>query len=117
MVAPEDPSSPKGFDQRLRAAQEQRRRSVGAGRGPASPLGFGFRIGIELVSALVVGVGIGWLLDRWLGTQPWLLLLFFLLGSVAGVMNVYRTVSRMGTGRSVVQGGKSSDAPARSEKE
>ena len=34
--------------------------------------------------------GIGLLLDKWLGTTPWLLLLFFLLGSAAGIMNVFR---------------------------
>jgi ATP synthase protein I len=37
-----------------------------------------------------VGVAIGFFLDRWLGTWPWLFLVFFVLGSVAGVLNVYR---------------------------
>jgi ATP synthase protein I len=45
---------------------------------------------VEVVSALVVGVGIGWALDRWLGTWPWLFLVFFVMGSAAGVLNVYR---------------------------
>ena len=54
------------------------------------PWGIGLRAGVEVVSALVVGIGIGWLLDRWLGTWPWLFLVFFVLGSVAGVLNVYR---------------------------
>ena len=40
--------------------------------------------------ALVVGIGIGYWLDRWLGTWPWLFLVFFVMGSVAGVLNVYR---------------------------
>ena len=57
---------------------------------PKSPWGFGLRAGVEVVSALVVGIGIGWVLDRWLGTWPWLFLVFFVLGSVAGVLNVYR---------------------------
>ena len=57
---------------------------------PKSPWGFGLRAGVEVVSALVVGIGIGWLLDHWLGTWPWLFLVFFVLGSVAGVLNVYR---------------------------
>ena len=62
------------------------------GRGglPTGPWGIGLRAGVEVVSALAVGIGIGWALDRWLGTWPWLFLLFFVLGSVAGVLNVYR---------------------------
>ncbi len=57
---------------------------------PKGSWGVGFRAGVEVFSALVVGVAIGWFLDRWLGTWPWLFLLFFVLGSAAGVMNVYR---------------------------
>lgn len=54
------------------------------------------RIGVELVAALLVGVGIGWLLDQWLGTTPWLMLVFFLLGSASGMFNVYRVMTGMG---------------------
>ena len=57
---------------------------------PVGPWGIGLRAGVEVVSALVVGIGIGWLLDRWLGTWPWLFLVFFVLGSVAGVLHVSR---------------------------
>jgi ATP synthase protein I len=57
--------------------------------------GFAFRIGVELVSALLVGAGIGWLLDRWLGTTPFLLLLFFFLGAAAGILNVFRAAKEM----------------------
>src|SRR5690606_27956203 len=51
-------------------------------------LSIAFRIGVELVAALAIGVGIGWALDRWLGSSPWLLILFFVFGAAAGVMNV-----------------------------
>ena len=57
---------------------------------PGSALGLAMRVGVELVSALAIGVVIGWLLDRWLGTGPWLMVVFILLGSAAGVLNVYR---------------------------
>lgn len=105
------PLSSRKFDERLRAAQDRQREVE---RGPSrrsgisgSALGFAFRIGVELVSALVVGVGIGWLLDYWLGTQPWLLLLFFVLGAAAGIMNVYRAVEQMGNaGNGDAGGGK-----------
>jgi ATP synthase protein I len=57
---------------------------------PSSTWGVGLRAGVEVVSALIVGVVIGLGLDRWLGTTPWLFLLFFVLGAAAGVSNVYR---------------------------
>lgn len=61
-----------------------------------SGVGWAFRIGVELVSALVVGVGIGLGLDWWLGTGPWFLVLFFMLGSAAAILNVYRTAMGYG---------------------
>ena len=56
------------------------------------------RVSVELVAALAVGVAIGWLLDYWLGTMPGMMIVFFILGGAAGVMNVYRTVSGIGHG-------------------
>ncbi len=53
------------------------------------------RIGVELVASLVIGVGIGWGLDYVLGTSPWLLLVFFLLGAAAGMLNIYRVMMGM----------------------
>jgi ATP synthase protein I len=61
------------------------------GRGMA----YGMRLAAEMVAAVVVGGGIGWGLDRWLGSKPWLFLLFFLLGFAAGVLNVLRGYERM----------------------
>ena len=57
-----------------------------------SGLGMAWRISIELVSAVVVGTGIGWFLDGWLETRPWFMVVFLFLGGAAGVMNVYRVV-------------------------
>jgi ATP synthase protein I len=84
---------------RVRAAQARRRRHAGGdgqdgddrretGRGIA----FAFRLGTELVAGLIVGVGGGLLLDRWLDSGPWLMVVGFILGSAAGILNVYRTV-------------------------
>jgi ATP synthase protein I len=61
-------------------------------------LGLGLRIGIELVAALCVGLALGWLADRYIGTRPWGLIGGFFLGSAAGVMNVFRAVRGMGGG-------------------
>lgn len=55
-----------------------------------------FRVGVDLVAGLAIGVGIGVLLDHWLGTGPWLMVVFFVLGAAAGFLNVYRTVSGLG---------------------
>ena len=84
-----------GFERRLQEAQARQgldKPTAGGGRGglPAGPWGIGFRAGLEVVSALVVGVAIGLMLDRWLGTWPWIFLLFFVLGAAAGILNVYR---------------------------
>jgi ATP synthase protein I len=49
------------------------------------------------VAALIVGTGIGLLLDRWLGTAPWLMVVFFILGSAAGFLNVLRVTKGMGS--------------------
>lgn len=68
----------------------------GDGELPQGSLGFALRVGVELVAALMVGVAIGWGIDRWLGTRPWGLLVFFFLGAAAGILNVYRAVGGSG---------------------
>jgi ATP synthase protein I len=57
----------------------------------ASGYARGFRLSSELVAGVVVGAGLGWLLDRWLGISPWGLIVFLLLGFAAGVLNVMRS--------------------------
>ncbi len=61
------------------------------GRGMA----YGMRMAAELVAAVIVGGLIGYGLDYWLGSKPWLFLLFFVLGFAAGVLNVLRSYERM----------------------
>ncbi len=53
-------------------------------------MGIGLRVGVELVSALAVAVAIGWWLDNYFHTRPFLLMLFVLLGGAAGLLNVWR---------------------------
>jgi ATP synthase protein I len=52
--------------------------------------GLAFRVAIEIISAVAVGLAIGWFLDKWLDTRPWFMLVFIVLGSAAGIVNVYR---------------------------
>ena len=84
-----------------RITRFRKEQDIAAGRterSKAKEKGFGFamRIGMELVASLVIGVGVGVLFDNWLGTEPWLMLLFFLLGAAAGIFNVYRVVQEQG---------------------
>jgi ATP synthase protein I len=67
-----------------------------------SALARGFRLSTELVAGVLVGAFIGWALDRWLGISPWGMIVFVLLGFVAGVVNVMRAAgvsSGPGSGR------------------
>ena len=95
------------FEERLRAAEGRQAAGAPASASGSSDapsaMGIGVRVGIELVSALAVGLAIGWGLDWLLGTKPWLLALFVLLGGAAGVANVWRLMMprapRKGLGR------------------
>ena len=58
-------------------------------------MGSAFKLGTELVSAVAVGTIIGFILDSWFDTKPWLIIIFFFLGAVAGMLNVIRTANRM----------------------
>ncbi len=60
-----------------------------------SGLGQAFRMSTELISALLVGVGLGWGLDKLLDTKPWMMIICIFLGGAAGILNVYNTAMRM----------------------
>ena len=84
------------LNRRLKAARDRQgldKPEAAQGGLPTSPWGFGLRAGVEVFSALVVGVALGFALDRWLGTWPWLFLVFFFVGAAAGVLNLYRLFS------------------------
>jgi ATP synthase protein I len=82
-----------------------------------SGFGAAFRIGVELVAALIVGVGAGLLLDRWLGTAPWFLIVFFFLGAAAGVLNVYRAAAGMGMTAETDVPGETREPPEQEERD
>ena len=60
-----------------------------------SSMGSAFKMSTELVSAVAVGTIIGFILDNWFGTKPWLILIFFFIGVIAGIMNVIRSAKKM----------------------
>jgi ATP synthase protein I len=73
---------------------EQTRLTQKGGESPrreeGSALGLATRAITELVVGIAVAMGLGWMLDRWLGTRPWLMLVLLPFGFAAGVVNVMR---------------------------
>lgn len=56
--------------------------------------GFAYAAGITLFASVVAFCGIGYLLDRWLGTEPWLLVVGIVLGSAVGLFEFIRLSSK-----------------------
>ena len=61
----------------------------------SSNIGTAFKLSTEMVAAVVVGTIIGYILDNWFGTKPWLILIFFFVGVIAGILNVIRSAKNM----------------------
>lgn len=82
------------FDARLQSAKDRLKGRTGGkgagGRLNSRGVGVGLRIVVEMIVSLAVGVGIGIGLDQWWGSTPWMLIVFFILGSGAAFMNVIR---------------------------
>lgn len=98
MIERNKPDSLSDLDDRLRRAREKEKGNKPAAKwddDTRGALGMAMRVGVELVAAVGVGAGIGYMLDRWLDTAPWLMVVFFLLGSAAGMLNVYRVMNGM----------------------
>ena len=58
-------------------------------------LGNAFKLGTELVAAVAIGTIIGFILDNWFGTKPILIIVFFLFGAAAGIVNVFKAAKKM----------------------
>ncbi len=87
---------PKDFKTRLEIAKskiKKERNNDDKKRG--SFMGNAFKLGTELVAAVTVGTIIGFILDNWFDTKPWLIIIFFFLGTAAGMLNVFRAANRM----------------------
>ena len=88
---PKDP-----FKTRLEIAKTKiSKRNLYKDKDQPSSIGTAFKLSTELVSAVVVGTIIGFILDKTFGTKPWLILIFFFVGVVAGIINVFRSAKNM----------------------
>ena len=88
--------TPEDFKTRLKIAKSKIKKQVlSDGEKRGSFMGNAFKLGTELVAAVGVGTIIGFILDSWFGTKPWLIVIFFFLGAAAGMLNVIRAANRM----------------------
>jgi ATP synthase protein I len=90
------------LDQRLSVIRDNRKLETDqsgneqdSAQAKASAMALGLRLSSELVAGVLVGAALGWGFDRLLSTSPWGLIVFLLLGFIAGVMNVMRTAGVM----------------------
>ena len=84
------------FKTRLKIAKNKAKsRKSSKNEESSSNMGTAFKMSTELVSAVVVGTIIGFILDNWFGTKPWLILIFFFVGVIAGIMNVVKSAKKM----------------------
>jgi len=84
------------FKNRLEIAKSKiAERTLYKDKEPPSSIGTAFKLSTELVSAVAVGTIIGFILDTTFGTKPWLILIFFFVGVVAGIINVFRSAKNM----------------------
>ena len=88
--------SNKDLKTRLKIAKLKIKKDVfSGGEKKGSFMGNAFKLGTELVAAVVVGTIIGFILDNWFGTKPWFIITFFFIGVVAGTLNVIRVANNM----------------------
>ena len=84
------------FKTRLEIAKkEASKRSSNRNQKSSSNIGIALKLSTELVAAVAVGTIIGFILDDWFGTKPWLILIFFFVGVAAGIMNVVKSAKNM----------------------
>ena len=84
------------FKTRLEIAKKKvSKRNLSEKNHNPTPIGTAVKLSTELVSAVVVGTIIGFILDKTFGTKPWLILIFFFVGVVAGITNVIKSAKNM----------------------
>jgi ATP synthase protein I len=84
------------FKTRLQIAKDKLlKRNLKDNNENSSSIGAAFKLSTELVSAVAVGAIIGFILDKTFGTKPWLVIIFFFVGVIAGMINVVKSAKKM----------------------
>ena len=88
--------SKDSFKTRLEIAKSKiSKKKLYKDKNPASSIGTAFKMSTELVAHVAVGTIIGFILDNTFGTKPWLILIFFFIGVIAGILNVFKSAKSM----------------------
>ena len=89
-------TTPEDFKTRLKIAKDRIIKSSKKDTNKRGVImGSAFKLGTELVAATLVGTIIGFILDNWFDTKPWFIIIFFLIGVIAGMLNVIKVAKRM----------------------
>ena len=89
-------TTPDDFKTRLKIAKSKiKTQFLSESEKKGAFMGNAFKLSTELVAAVGVGTIIGFILDNWFDTKPWLIIIFFFLGAAAGMLNVIRAANRM----------------------
>ncbi len=87
---------PEDFKTRLKIAKSKIKNQINTdSEKKGTFMGIAFKLGTELVAAVAVGTIIGFILDNWFDTKPWLIIIFFFIGAAAGMLNVIRSANRL----------------------
>ena len=86
---------PEDFITRLKIAKSKIKKQSFDDEKRGSFMGNAFKLGTELVASVAVGTIIGFILDSWFGTKPWLIIFFFFVGAAAGILNVIKAAKKM----------------------
>ena len=86
----------KSLTERIEIAIAKEGKSTTDNQADRSLVNMFSRVATELLAGLLIGAGVGWTIDHWLETKPWFLVIFFLLGGAAGILNLWRVVTGKG---------------------
>ena len=86
----------KEISTRLEIAKKNIKKDLSTNKSSnAASLGKALKISTEFVAAVVVGSLLGFILDSWFDTKPWLIIIFFFIGVATGILNVIRSAKKM----------------------
>ena len=86
----------KDFKTRLKIAKSKLKKNSDSDKEKRGMfMGNAFKLSTEFVAAVAVGTIIGFILDSWFGTKPWLIIIFFIIGVITGMLNVIRSAKLM----------------------